>query len=70
MIKSGIVLQGASPAFNIKEEYITMKYEIPWKEAVARIILEILEHRDYLKRRMFTGEDLADSYKRFRKKFL
>lgn len=39
-------------------------YDIPWKEAVARIILEILEYRDDLGQRMFTGEDLQDFYKR------
>lgn len=44
-------------------------YDIPWKEAVSRIILEILEHRDDLERRMFTGKDLQDFYKRLGKSF-
>ena len=44
-------------------------YDIPWKEAVSRIILEILEHRDPLQRRMFTGMDLQDRYKRLGKSF-
>lgn len=44
-------------------------YDIPWKEAVSRIILEILEHRDDLERRMFTGKDLQDFYKRLGRSF-
>ena len=44
-------------------------YDIPWKEAVSRIILEILEHRDDLGRRVFTGKDLQDFYKRLGKNF-
>lgn len=44
-------------------------YDIPWKEAVSRIILEILEYRDDLGRRMFTGKDLQDYYNRLAKSF-
>ena len=44
-------------------------YDIPWKEAVSRIILEILEHRDTLDLQEFTGEDMSDFYRRLENKF-
>lgn len=46
-----------------------LRFKSQWEHEVAKIILEILEHRDTLDLQEFTGEDMADFYQRLEVKF-
>ena len=46
-----------------------LRFNSQWEHEVAKIILEILEHRDTLDLQEFTGEDMSDFYRRLEDKF-
>lgn len=43
-----------------------LRFNSQWEHEVAKIILEILEHRDPLDLQEFTGEDMSDFYPRLK----